>query len=386
MARGVLRSPLPWLGGLIVIYLAFPLVAFGIRFLGAPRRGFHVPGLFPSLFISLESATISLALITALGVPLAYLLSRSRSRLASLIGLVVLLPLALPPLMSGILLIYLVGPYTFLGRLLRRPSHQFTGRHRPGPDISRGPVSDRGRPHCFRCRRTGHVRHGRHPGPLRALRFRLVAIPLAAPGIRAGMALAWLRAFGEYGAVIILASTRFPCRCRPTISSAGSICPRRWRPRPWLCGGGRRGCAWPSGATAPPALTAPSFRARPSRSHDANTRGVTFASTTASGPSAFRCLIGPAEAPCWSSVPRGQASPPSRFAGPGRGRRAGALRSGSTAEPRVAGPPGQLDEPPLRAPGPGLFGECRRRRRRPDHPYRSRAGRPGRRGIAAKGL
>ena len=36
-------------------------------------------------------------------------------------------------------------------------------------------------------------------------RFRHVALPLAAPGIRAGMVLAWLRAFGEYGAVIILA-------------------------------------------------------------------------------------------------------------------------------------------------------------------------------------
>ena len=36
-------------------------------------------------------------------------------------------------------------------------------------------------------------------------RFRRVALPIAAPGIRAGMLLAWLRAFGEYGAVIVLA-------------------------------------------------------------------------------------------------------------------------------------------------------------------------------------
>ncbi len=36
-------------------------------------------------------------------------------------------------------------------------------------------------------------------------RFRRVALPVAAPGIRAGMLLAWLRAFGEYGAVIVLA-------------------------------------------------------------------------------------------------------------------------------------------------------------------------------------
>ena len=97
MTKGALRSPLPWLGGLIVVYLAVPLVAFAFRFLSSPRRGFHVPGLFPSLFVSLESATISLALITLLGVPLAYVLARSPGRLASLIGLVVLLPLAYLP-------------------------------------------------------------------------------------------------------------------------------------------------------------------------------------------------------------------------------------------------------------------------------------------------
>ena len=98
MSRGALRSPLPWLGGLIVVYLSrsrsSPLLsAFSVL----PDAGFHVPGLFPSLFVSLESATISLALITLLGVPLAYVLARSPGRLASLIGLVVLLPLALPP-------------------------------------------------------------------------------------------------------------------------------------------------------------------------------------------------------------------------------------------------------------------------------------------------
>jgi molybdate transport system permease protein len=36
-------------------------------------------------------------------------------------------------------------------------------------------------------------------------RFGRVALPIASPGIRAGMVLAWLRAFGEYGAVIVLA-------------------------------------------------------------------------------------------------------------------------------------------------------------------------------------
>ena len=205
MTGGALRSPLPWLGGLIVVYLAVPLVAFGLRFLGASHRGLHVPGLFPSLFVSLESATISLALITVLGVPLAYLLSRSRSRLASLIGLVVLLPLAVPPLMSGILLIYLVGPYTFLG--------QFFGGHLTNSlagivlaqTFCAAPFLIVAARAAFGAIDPAMLDTAATLGHSEPSRFRLVAIPVASPGIRAGMVLAWLRAFGEYGAVIILA-------------------------------------------------------------------------------------------------------------------------------------------------------------------------------------
>ncbi len=205
MTRGALRSPLPWLGGLIVVYLAVPLVAFGVRFLGAPRRGFHVPGLFPSLFVSLESATIALALITLFGIPLAYLLSRSQGRLASLIGLVVLLPLALPPLMSGILLVYLVGPYTFLGQLFGgRLTSSVTGIVL-AMTFCAAPFLIVAARSAFDAVDGATLDMAATLGHSEVSRFRRIALPLAAPGIRAGMVLAWLRAFGEYGAVIVLA-------------------------------------------------------------------------------------------------------------------------------------------------------------------------------------
>ena len=205
MRRGALRSPLPWLGGLIVVYLAVPLVAFAFRFLSAPRRGFHVPGLFPSLFVSIEGATISLVLITLLGVPLAYLLARSQGRLASLIGLVVLLPLALPPLMSGILLIYLVGPYTFLGQLFGgRLTNSLAGIVL-AMTFCAAPFLIVAARSAFEAVDPATLDMSATLGHSELSRFRRVALPLAAPGIRAGMVLAWLRAFGEYVAVIILA-------------------------------------------------------------------------------------------------------------------------------------------------------------------------------------
>ena len=258
MTRGARRSPLPWLGGLIVVYLAVPIVAFAFRFLGAPRRGFHVPGLFPSLFVSLESATISLALITLLGVPLAYVLARHPGRLASLIGLVVLLPLALPPLMSGILLIYLVGPYTYLGQLFDgRLTNSLTGIVL-AQTFCAAPFLIVAARSAFGAVDPATLDMAATLGHSELSRFRRVALPQAAPGIRAGMVLAWLRAFGEYGAVIILAYHPFslpvytynqfsgiglPTTLAPTalafavaavVITLGQITPGRRRPAPAL--------------------------------------------------------------------------------------------------------------------------------------------------------
>jgi ABC-type sulfate/molybdate transport systems ATPase subunit/ABC-type sulfate transport system permease component len=203
--RGVIKSPLPWLGGLIVLYLAIPVIGFVVRLAGAHNRGFANPGLFPALFVSIESATISLALITLLGVPLAYLLARSVGRVGSFVGLVVMLPLALPPLMSGILLIYLVGPYTYLGQLFGgRLTMSLTGVVL-AQTFCAAPFLVVAARSAFATVDPAMLDVASTLGHSEFSRFRRVALPIASPGIRAGMLLAWLRAFGEYGAVIVLA-------------------------------------------------------------------------------------------------------------------------------------------------------------------------------------
>jgi len=203
--RSASRSPLAPLGGLVVVYLTLPLVAFLVRFTTSSRRGFHVPGLLSALWVSILCATISLALITVTGVPLAYVLARSRGRFAAVIGLLVQIPLALPPLMSGIVLIYLIGPYTFLGRLF----HGGLTNSRAGVVIAMTFVSA---PFLIVAARAAFA--AVDPGLLDVAstlghselsRFWRVAVPGASGGIRAGMVLSWLRAFGEYGAVVVLA-------------------------------------------------------------------------------------------------------------------------------------------------------------------------------------
>jgi molybdate transport system permease protein len=190
---------------LIVVYLGYPLVAFAVRFATSPQRGFHVPGLFFALWVSVSGATMSLVIVTFIGVPLAFVLARSKSRWASVVGLVVQIPLALPPLMSGIVLVYVIGPYTFLGQLF--------GEHLTdsmvGVVIAMTFVSS---PFLIVAARAAFTSLDQSLldvaatlGHSEMSRFWRVAVPGAGEGIRAGMLLTWLRAFGEYGAVVILA-------------------------------------------------------------------------------------------------------------------------------------------------------------------------------------
>ncbi len=199
------RSPLTYLGGLLALYLTVPLVAFLIRLSQPGDRGFGTPGLWSALWISLESATISMTIVALLGIPLAYWLARSRGRLTWLVGLIVQLPLALPPVMSGLLLIYVVGPYTWLGNLFNGELTNTVA----GVVLAQTFVAG---PFLIVAARTSFAAVdpaledlaaslGRRP----ASRFWQVSLRTALPGIRTGLLLTWLRAIGEYGATVLLA-------------------------------------------------------------------------------------------------------------------------------------------------------------------------------------
>jgi len=198
-------APLLALGSLIVIYLGFPLVAFVVRFATSPQRGFSVPGLFPSLWMSVSCASVSLALATAFGVPLAFVLARSPSRLATVVGVIVQIPLALPPLMSGIVLIYVIGPYTFLGRLFHRGLTDSPAGIVIAMTFVAAPFVIVAARAAFSTLDQGLLDVAHTLGHGDVSRFVRVAVPVAGPSIRAGMLMTWLRAFGEYGAVVVLA-------------------------------------------------------------------------------------------------------------------------------------------------------------------------------------
>ena len=215
-------SPLAWLGALVLLYLAVPVGAFLVRLAGSSRSGFSTPGLLPALRVSATAATISLALITLFGIPLAWALARSRSRWASVIGAAVYLPLAIPPLMSGILLIYLVGPYTWLGRLFGgRLTDSMVGVVLAQTFVA-APflvVSARA---AFSAEDPSVEEVAAALGHRPLARFFRVGLPGAAGGIRAGLLLSWLRAFGEYGATVLLAYHPFSLPVYTYVQFSGS--------------------------------------------------------------------------------------------------------------------------------------------------------------------
>jgi len=196
------RSPLPWLGGLLALYLLAPVVAFVVRL----RHGVSsTPGVTGALATSLLTASITTLVIALLGVPLAYLLARTHRLPARLLEALLALPLALPPLMSGLLLLYVLGPHTAAGRLF---NGQLT-ETRLGIVLAQTFVAA---PFLLISARAAFA--ALDPaledvaatlGLGRLARFARVAVPGALPGIAAGLLLAWLRSFGEFGATVIIA-------------------------------------------------------------------------------------------------------------------------------------------------------------------------------------
>jgi molybdate transport system permease protein len=70
-----------------------------------------------AVLLTAKLAAITTLLLLLIGTPIAWWLARSRSRLKSLVGAIVTLPLVLPPAVIGFYLLVLLGPEGPLGRL-----------------------------------------------------------------------------------------------------------------------------------------------------------------------------------------------------------------------------------------------------------------------------
>ncbi len=193
------------LAGLLAALLVAPFLA-GLGQIGLTDwSSVDVPGLASASLVSLASASAATALVAICGIPLGYLLARVPGRWTALLGFLVQLPLALPPLASGVLLLFLFGYASPLGRL----THGALTDSFAGIVLAEAFVAA---PFLIVAARSAFAAVdpvledvaatlGHAPGGV----FRRVSLALAFPGIWAGLLLTWLRAFGEFGATVMVA-------------------------------------------------------------------------------------------------------------------------------------------------------------------------------------
>jgi len=197
-------SPLNWLALLLALYLCAPFVA-GLPQIGlADWHGMASTTLARALCTSVASASVATLLIALGGIPLGYLLAHSSSRRMALLGFVVQLPLALPPLVSGVLLLFLLGPYSPLANLFGGLTDTFSAIVLAQVFVA-APFLIIAARSAFGALDRSYEDVAATLGHGAWQNFIAISLPLAWPTIRAGLLLSWLRAFGEFGATMMVA-------------------------------------------------------------------------------------------------------------------------------------------------------------------------------------
>ncbi|HEX5771536.1 MAG TPA: molybdate ABC transporter permease subunit [Nocardioidaceae bacterium] len=198
---------------LAVAFLVVPLVTLVLR---APVRGLPErltdPVVLDALWLSLWTATAAMAVSLVVGLPLAWALARLEFPGRSLVRVAVTVPLVLPPVVAGVALLTAFGRTGFIGAPLRElgitipytstavvVAHTFVAL----PFLV---VSVEG---ALRATSREYDEVAAVLGASRGRIFRRVTVPMALPGITAGLVLGWARSLGEFGATITFAGN-FP--------------------------------------------------------------------------------------------------------------------------------------------------------------------------------
>jgi molybdate transport system permease protein len=193
----------------MLVLLALPI--FALVFSSSPAEfmaGTQHPLFFPALTLSLQSTLISLVLIILTGTPLAWWLAHSSGRSTTILATIVELPIVLPPAVIGVALLQVFGRSGFFGGTLTALGWQIpftTLAVVLAQIVIAAPFYVQSATAAFKRVDSDLLLVARTLGQSRMGALLRVAVPIALPGLLSGVALAWARALGEFGATLLFA-------------------------------------------------------------------------------------------------------------------------------------------------------------------------------------
>jgi len=197
------------LGGLLVVYFLLPFAFFLWRTGSVPIvETLAQPAAQTAIRNSLLTAPVSTLIATVCGVPLAYVLARRSFRGKRLVEALVVLPLIIPPVVGGAMILTAVGRFTPIGVVATQLGIPLTDSL-IGVILAQTFVAA---PFVVITARAGfgaiderleQASRSLGYGPLGT--FWNVSLPLARGAILAGVVLTFARAIGEFGATMMVA-------------------------------------------------------------------------------------------------------------------------------------------------------------------------------------
>lgn len=197
-------NPVFVLSFILVLYLAIPTISALLTFTPSEIAGIDSK----IILTSIVTAGITTTIASLLGIPLAYRLSRMESRFKAFFEAIIMTPVILPPIATGLLILSVISENGFLEWIQDVTGLRFT-RSLIGIVLAQLAVAS---PFLIISAKAGFDAIDRRleyasrlMGKSEFETFLKISIPLAMKSILAGIMMCFIRAFGEFGATFMLA-------------------------------------------------------------------------------------------------------------------------------------------------------------------------------------
>lgn len=194
-----------------MLFLVAPIVAILTN--TSPRTlidSLGEPANREALWLSLKTTTMAMLIIVLVGTPAAYFLALRSFRGRSVVLTLIELPLVMPPTVAGIALLAAFGPAGLFGPVLADLGAELVFQT-AGVVVAlifvASPFYLRQAIAAFAAVDPGLIDISRTLGSSPLKTFLRVVIPVARPSLASGVALAWGRAIGEFGATLLFAGS-----------------------------------------------------------------------------------------------------------------------------------------------------------------------------------